>query len=128
VASLNGAIEQKGTPVDSINPYSVLRLGPAATAEEISRAYRFQLRLHHPDMRPLVHSVEQEEAERSRLQAAMDAYAVLGDPASRSSYDREHRSESPAAVIKPRVQFPRTHHQQVVAGPLKWTPPMGRRS
>ncbi|WP_411733494.1 J domain-containing protein [Paeniglutamicibacter sp.] len=107
--------------MDFCNPYSVLGLGPEATAEEISRAYRFQLRMHHPDTRPAPHGVEQERLERSLLQEATDAYAVLGNPESRSLYDRELRSENTAPGIKLRVQFSATRHPQVVVGPLKWT-------
>ena len=121
LSNLTGAVEQKGTLVDSSNPYSVLGLGPEATAEEISRAYRCQLRLHHPDTRPAPHGIEQERLERSRLQEAMDAYAVLGNPESRSLYDRELRSENTAPGIELRVRFSATSHPQVVIGPLKWT-------
>lgn len=120
-----GAIARKGNPVDSSDPYSVLRLGPEATAEEISRAYRSQLRLHHPDTRPVPGSAEQERMEQSRLQSAMDAYAVLGNPAPRSLYDREHRRDNTAPDLKARVRFRAAHNQQVVVGPLKWTPPRG---
>src|SRR4051812_18052210 len=87
-----GPGQLKGIPVEFRDLYAVLRLEPQASAAEISRAYRAQLRQHHPDTRPEADSEEQDALERSKLQTVMDAYAVLGNPAARSAYDREHTS------------------------------------
>ena len=109
--------------MDSRNPYAVLRLDPQASAADISRAYRAQMRLHHPDTRPGADSPEQDALERSRLQSVMDAYAVLGNAAARSEYDREHPSVRRAAWPAGARRVSRTTRPDVVAGPLVWTRP-----
>ncbi|MBV1781007.1 J domain-containing protein [Paeniglutamicibacter sp. ABSL32-1] len=113
--------------MESRNPYAVLRLDPQASAAEISRAYRAQMRLHHPDTRPGPDGPEQEALERSRLQSVMDAYAVLGNAAARSDYDREHPAARRTAGPAGARRVSRTTRPEVVAGPLVWTLPPERR-
>ncbi|MFL4475900.1 J domain-containing protein [Paeniglutamicibacter sp. MACA_103] len=112
--------------MDSRNPYAVLRLDPQASAAEISRAYRAQMRLHHPDTRPGTDGPGQDALERSRLQSVMDAYAVLGNAAARSAYDREHPSARGASRAAGARRVSRTTRPDVLAGPLVWTPPPER--
>lgn len=113
--------------MESLNPYAVLRLDPRASAAEIARAYRAQMRLHHPDTRPGPEGPEQEALERSRLQSVMDAYAVLGNAAARSAYDREHLSARRASGPARARRVSRSTRPDVVAGPLVWTPPPERK-
>jgi curved DNA-binding protein CbpA len=70
--------------------YDILRVSPAASQQEISRAYRALLRTHHPDLG----SGAPEGAEaggdlsRGKLLQIMQAFSVLRDPVRRADYDR----------------------------------------
>lgn len=57
-----------------MNPYEVLEVSPAASQEEIKRAFREKAKLYHPDRNP-----GDPQAER-RFKEAGQAYAVLSDP------------------------------------------------
>jgi curved DNA-binding protein CbpA len=65
------------------NHYKVLQVDPEAEDEVIQAAYRRLARKYHPDLAPDVESA-------ARMIAINAAWAVLGDPASRARYDREH--------------------------------------
>lgn len=67
------------------DPYAVLGLAPTATADEITRAYRRQVRTLHPDTRDTPQSNPQLD---DRLRQVLAAYAVLRDPERRARYDR----------------------------------------
>lgn len=80
--------------------YAVLRVKPAASQQEISRAYRALMRIHHPDVdagTPGDHDVPDGE-----LLSIMQAFAVLRDPARRAAYDRG-RGEAKAPGAAPTV-------------------------
>ncbi|MFC9334746.1 J domain-containing protein [Arthrobacter sp. NPDC057009] len=62
--------------------YAVLQIPKAASQQEIARAYRTQMRRHHPD-------VASGEGVPAELQLVMQAFAVLRDPKRRAAYDRE---------------------------------------
>jgi curved DNA-binding protein CbpA len=61
--------------------YGVLGVGPAASGEEITRAWRQRARTEHPDARP------RDAGAPARFRALAEAYRVLGDPARRAAYD-----------------------------------------
>lgn len=58
----------------------MLGVDPAATAEEIQRAYRLLAMRHHPDVAP--------DADPETMAAINAAWSVLGDPVRRRDYDR----------------------------------------
>ncbi len=66
--------------------YAALRVKPAASQREISRAYRALMRTHHPDVdRGATGDRHMQDGE---LLGIMQAFAVLRDPARRAAYDR----------------------------------------
>jgi len=65
----------------SIDYYSLLGIKPAASAEEIKRAYRKMVFRFHPDRNP----GDVEAA--GKFTQVIDAYAVLSDGLQRSTYD-----------------------------------------
>jgi len=71
--------------------YAILKVGRTATGQEIARAYRALMRVHHPD-------VERGTSEEgtSRLLGIMEAFAVLRDPKTRAEYDRTLPPVQPA--------------------------------
>lgn len=62
------------------NPYAILGVPTFATQQEISVAYRRLARQYHPD-------VSRDLDASQRMQEINWAYGVLGDPASRQSFD-----------------------------------------
>jgi len=78
--------------------YERLGVGRGASAQEIAAAYRALCRRYHPDL-----NGGREDALRM-MQALNEAYAVLRDPAQRSSYDRSflRRPAAPAQRRRPR--------------------------
>jgi curved DNA-binding protein CbpA len=67
--------------------YDLLGVDPAATTEEIQRAYRRLARRHHPDVAP--------DGDRATMAEINSAWAVLGDPARRRLYDAGLREPAP---------------------------------
>lgn len=63
--------------------YATLGLDRRCTAGQICTAYRLLAKQHHPDLNP------GSPAAVARTQAINAAYAVLGDPDKRRTYDRE---------------------------------------
>jgi curved DNA-binding protein CbpA len=105
------------------NHYAVLGLPPQATQADIGRAYRALLRLHHPDTRS-DGGASQGERSDAALQAVFRAYAVLGDPARRTDYDREvellsRRARASRPAVR-RIAWPA--QPPIVAGPVHWSP------
>ncbi|WP_220452900.1 J domain-containing protein, partial [Clavibacter michiganensis] len=66
-----------GSPADR-TPYEVLGVDPAAGTATLRAAYRRLLRVTHPDT----------GGEAHLFHAVQDAWALVGDPADRASYDR----------------------------------------
>jgi curved DNA-binding protein CbpA len=90
-------------PSNPSDPYAVLGLPPTATPDEIRRAYRNQVRAHHPDTRTSPQSLPSVDQQLRRVIAA---YNLLRDPERRARYDRaaERRStasRAPAETIIP---------------------------
>jgi DnaJ-class molecular chaperone len=76
--------------------YAILGVDPAATAEQITHAYRDLLRRNHPDTRPTTPNIhDQAPTDDARLQQVIHAYALLRDPAQRARYDRGRRPSPP---------------------------------
>jgi curved DNA-binding protein CbpA len=76
--------------------YNVLRVKPAASQQEISRAYRVLMRALHPDLDRGATDGAKAGGARSRgeLLQIMQAFAVLRDPARRAAYDRSRTATS----------------------------------
>jgi curved DNA-binding protein CbpA len=89
--------------------YDRLGIGRSASAQEITRAYRALCRRYHPDL-----NGGREDALRM-MQAVNEAYAVLRDPARRSSYDRSF-ARRPAGPVQRRQ--PR---RPVQSTPRRWS-------
>jgi curved DNA-binding protein CbpA len=100
------------------DPYAVLGVSPSASQDEITHAYRRQLRAHHPDVRP----AEPNSADDERLRQILAAYALLRDPRRRSDYDRTYAVEEttpPARVTVTHIGFP-DDRPPLWAGPVRW--------
>lgn len=82
--------------------YDVLGVSPRATTDEVRRAYYLLVRSLHPDHH------EGRSPDPARLQQVNEAWRVLRDPATRSSYDRaidaqrRGRRPSPPPPYQPR--------------------------
>jgi len=73
-------------PSRDADAYAVLGVDPAASQDEIRRAYRRRVRAAHPDM----------GGTADEFQAVRDAFEAVGDPESRARYERGLRA-APAA-------------------------------
>ncbi|MFY9635346.1 J domain-containing protein [Pseudarthrobacter sp. BIM B-2242] len=89
--------------------YDVLGVKPAASPQEISRAYRALMRTHHPDLDD--GAAEGGELSRRELLQIMQAFSVLRDPAQRAAYDRSRagagtgtQSSGPVVIPVRKVQ------------------------
>jgi hypothetical protein len=71
-----------------VDHYEVLGVTNRDEAEVIRRAYLAQARRYHPDFHADADETVRAQNAR-RMQALNEAWAVLGDPAARSAYDRE---------------------------------------
>ncbi len=60
------------------NLYNILGISPAATGEEIKKAYRALAMRHHPD---------RNTGSETRFNAIKKAYEVLSDPKKRNEYN-----------------------------------------
>lgn len=95
--------------------YLVLGLTRSASQSEIVRAFRRQLRRHHPDTRTTDGtSGDQDE----QLQRILTAYAVLRDPIRRAEYDRHPPTPTGETI---RVRFRHKYPRQPSTPP---TPPL----
>lgn len=68
------------------DPYAVLGVVHGATHDDVRRAWLALARRHHPDR----------GGDAAAMQAVNDAWAVLGDPARRAVWDRQHGLAAPA--------------------------------
>jgi curved DNA-binding protein CbpA len=64
------------------NHYQNLGLNPAATPDDIKKAYRKLAKIYHPDLNPKRKSAE------GRFKLLQHAYDVLSDPEKRQQYDQ----------------------------------------
>src|SRR5579871_4357060 len=71
--------------------YDLLGVAPNADADEVRRAYRSLARLLHPDVNGAPDAA-------ARFTEISQAYAVLNDPARRTTYDAGRRPISRAQV------------------------------
>jgi hypothetical protein len=83
-----------------VTHYDLLRVDPAASVEEIRRAYLAAARRHHPDLE--ADPTQRRHAER-RMQQLNEAWSVLGHQARRAAYDRSLGRPLPGEV--PRRQW-----------------------
>lgn len=85
--------------------YAVLNISASANRAEIKRAYRYLVRLHHPDLHA--------EAQDIQIKRLNEAYAVLSDPRKRAAYDAQRRKARERAEAE---REPRMTWAQGVAG------------
>jgi curved DNA-binding protein CbpA len=108
---------------DRTDPYAVLGLTRQATQEQIQRAYRTLMRRHHPDTRPMGDPAEH-AASNTTLQQVTAAYAVLGDPARRASYDNHHTTpdqpSTPTPIRVLHLAHSTADQPPIQAGPVRW--------
>lgn len=99
---------------DTPDYYGTLHVGPDASQQEISRAYRSLMRSHHPDM-------DGGTAPEGELLRIMQAYHVLRDPQRRADYDK-HRAASAPIVIPVRKVHPRgtPPEDTIRVTPVRW--------
>lgn len=76
--------------------YEVLGVEPGAPAAEVRRAYLRLARTHHPDRHAEAVADERAAAEQ-RMRSVNEAWAVLGDPVRRRSYDEQLAGERRAS-------------------------------
>ena len=77
-------------PADGRSWYQVMGLAPSATAPEIRAAYLRLARNLHPDRHAAGSPTERRLADR-RMREVNAAWAVLGDPSAKATYDTELR-------------------------------------
>ena len=102
-----------------IDPYAVLGVTRDASQDDITRAYRAQVRRHHPDTRTL-DDESQGAASDAELQLILAAYAILHDPRRRADHDR--RSGTHVARDPRRVPVVLPQRPPIQAGPVLWFP------
>ena len=69
-------------PRESADPYAVLGLPPTATQDQITNAYRRQVRTLHPDVRTTSQPARPPSDEQ--LRRVLAAYSLLRDPERRA--------------------------------------------
>ena len=74
--------------------YDLLQISPAATFNEVHRAYRSLALQYHPDRNSTSGAV-------SMMAAINEAYAVLSEPSRRRQYDQERMKAAPFDIAGP---------------------------
>ncbi len=74
-----------------VDYYEILQISANADDETVRRMYRIQAQRFHPD--------NQETGNAETFRRISEAYEILGDPARRSDYDRQHRSARQRAAV-----------------------------
>lgn len=108
--------------------YDVLRVTPAASQQEISRAYRALMRTHHPDLGGGAPDGAKAGGDLSRgeLLQIMRAFSVLRDPARRAAYDRSRTGISAQGAGPIVIPVRKVNSRDVPAGntiritPVRW--------
>ncbi|WP_332760283.1 J domain-containing protein [Pseudarthrobacter sp.] len=108
--------------------YDVLRVKPAASQQEISRAYRVLMRTHHPDLDGGATDGAKAGGDptRAELLRIMQAFAVLRDPARRAAYDRSRTGNSMQGADPIEIPVRKVGRRDVPAGstiritPVRW--------
>jgi curved DNA-binding protein CbpA len=86
--------------------YAVLGVAPAATLQEIARAYRALMRTHHPDVdggAGAGAAGADRALQNAELLKIMQAFAVLRDPERRAAYDRSMSDRIPTRAAPQNV-------------------------
>jgi hypothetical protein len=83
----------RATSLDQVTHYEVLGVAESAGSDELRQAYLAQARRHHPDRQP---DGSKRAAAEARMREINAAWAVLGDPDRRRSYDAERRARARA--------------------------------
>jgi curved DNA-binding protein CbpA len=89
-----GAIHNHDVTQDPIDPYETLHVAPDADDAVITAAYRALARRFHPDLAG--------DHATGSMAAVNNAWELIGKPAARRAYDREHRPT--AATSAPAAQ------------------------
>lgn len=99
--------------------YEVLNVARTATRQEISRAYRALMRLHHPDLEGRSSSAGPDNGpetaagpDNNGLLGIMEAFAVLSDAKTRAEYDRALSDSRPGGGGPHEVPVRRIHSPQ----------------
>jgi curved DNA-binding protein CbpA len=103
-------------------PYRVLGVDPAASRQDVARAYRRAVHDAHPDTQP------GDPQATARFRALTDAYDLLSDPGRRADYDRRHPAEPSDTMERwpgPPPLGPARGGQPIWAGPVYIEPPGG---
>ena len=74
--------------------YELLHLTPAATFEEVHKAYRALAMQYHPDRNSTPDA-------SSTMAAINEAYSILSEPSRRRQYDQEHEKAEPFDIAGP---------------------------
>ena len=95
-----------------MNHYEVLGVRQDVSAEELRRAYIAEARAHHPDRHRAAGAGAAAAAE-DRMRRINEAWAVLGDPSSRRTYDLRlsaatERAEADSQRLRPPPYQPPT--------------------
>lgn len=94
--------------LNGVDHYRTLGVAPAATRDEIRRAYLALARRHHPDRLDEGDTTGGAAEGSARMAAVNEAWRILGDEDERAAYDRGRHSER-------RVQA-----RPAPAGPPRW--------
>lgn len=112
------------------DPYATLGVSHSATTDEITRAYRRQLRAYHPDTRSDASNSDADE----QLAQILAAYELLRDRRRRAEYDRtveavgKDRKDGKDRKGVAAAHITVTHARSVRgepplwAGPVRWRP------
>ncbi|XP_076299987.1 tetratricopeptide repeat protein 2 isoform X2 [Lasioglossum baleicum] len=69
--------------------YKILGINKTASTDDIKKAYRKRVMVHHPDRHVTATEGERKEQEKMFKEVG-EAYGILSDPKKRSRYDHEH--------------------------------------
>jgi DnaJ-class molecular chaperone len=91
--------------------YRTLNVSADAENEVVRAAYLALMRKHHPDV------VGDDPAAQAHAQDISAAFAILGDPAKRAKYDRDHQGRNaPGAATTQAPPAPKTSTRGAVSG------------